>query len=253
MRVLRSRGDRGGAASSPSASSGSSSSPTLIEASESERAELLEGAAGGLQSGLLGLGGAAAEHGVGAAGGRRPFLRNLARALLMCANVAAAGPLCVVVDDVQWADAALAALPGVPGHARGGAGVTLPLAATRPTRAGRRRGAAPDADGRALPPTSFVSGHFSRGPRSPNSWNRRSKTPPDPGFVDAALRSTRGIAVSAGASSWGALRESGIRRRRRRLARSSESARGSIGRSIQLRLGRLPEPAIRLARGAGRS
>ena len=78
--------------------------PSLVEASEDERADLLHGAAG-VAAGLLGLPGAPPAD-------SSPSLRfDPSFAILhglywLCANLAAVQPLCLLVDDAHWADAA---------------------------------------------------------------------------------------------------------------------------------------------------
>ena len=215
--------------------------PTLIEASESERAELLEGAAG-VAAGLLGLGGPATTD------ARRedadPSFAILHGLYWMCANVAAAGPLCVVVDDVQWADApSLRYLAFLVTRVEE-LSVTL-LAATRPSEQGvdakllATLMAAPSADVVRLRPLSRAAvGQL---------LESALEDVPDPGFVDACLRSTRGTPFLLG-ELVGALRESGITPAAEAACEVERIGARSIGRSIQLRLGRLPEPAIRLAR-----
>src|SRR5215204_6802554 len=78
--------------------------PPLADASEVERADLLEAAAG-VAAGLLGLPGAPVADGPPASGVDSSFavFHGL---YWLCANLAAVAPLCVVVDDVHWADAA---------------------------------------------------------------------------------------------------------------------------------------------------
>src|SRR5919197_1356736 len=78
--------------------------PPLVEASELERAELLQGAAG-VAAGLLRLPGAAAVEG-GPSSGVDPSFAILHGLYWLCANLAAGRPLCLVVDDAHWADAA---------------------------------------------------------------------------------------------------------------------------------------------------
>src|SRR6266545_168346 len=78
--------------------------PPLVEASELERAELLQGAAG-VAGGLLGLPGAAAAERAPSSG-VDPSFAILHGLYWLCANLAAGGPLCLVVDDAHWADAA---------------------------------------------------------------------------------------------------------------------------------------------------
>jgi Predicted ATPase len=208
--------------------------PTLIEASESERAELLEGAAG-VAAGLLGLGGPATTD------ARRevadPSFAILHGLYWMCANVAAAGPLCVVVDDVQWADApSLRYLAFLVTRVEE-LSVTL-LAATRPSEQGvdakllATLMAAPSADVVRLRPL--------RGPRSASSWNRRSRT------CRTRASSTPACARLAErrfcwASWWGHCAKVGSRRRLRRLR----------GRANRRALDRTLDPAA--ARPAARA
>jgi predicted ATPase len=78
--------------------------PPLAEASELERAELLQAAAG-VAAGLLGLPGAPPTEGPPSPG-IDPSFAILHGLYWLCANLAAAGPLCLVVDDAHWADAA---------------------------------------------------------------------------------------------------------------------------------------------------
>ena len=77
--------------------------PPLANASELERADLLQGAAG-VAAGLLGLPGAPAADGPPASA-VDPSFAILHGLYWLCANLAAAGPLCMVVDDAHWADA----------------------------------------------------------------------------------------------------------------------------------------------------
>src|SRR5205809_1392050 len=76
----------------------------LVEASELERADLLQGAAG-VAAGLLGLPGAAPAD-APPSSGVDPSFAILHGLYWLCANLAAVGPLCLVVDDAHWADAA---------------------------------------------------------------------------------------------------------------------------------------------------
>ena len=61
-------------------------------------------AAAGVAAGLLGLPGAPPAEGPSASG-VDPSFAILHGLYWLCANLAAAGPLCVVVDDAHWADA----------------------------------------------------------------------------------------------------------------------------------------------------
>ncbi len=78
--------------------------PVLAEASELERSELMQAGAG-TAAGLLGLAGTSSAHREPSAG-VDPSFAILHGLYWLCANLAAAGPLCMVVDDAHWADAA---------------------------------------------------------------------------------------------------------------------------------------------------
>jgi hypothetical protein len=78
--------------------------PPLAETSELERADLLQGAAG-VAAGLLGPPGAP-PTGVLAPTGADHSFAVVHGLYWLCANLTAAGPVCLVVDDVHWADAA---------------------------------------------------------------------------------------------------------------------------------------------------
>jgi DNA-binding CsgD family transcriptional regulator len=216
--------------------------PPLAEASELERADLLGGAAG-VAAGLLGLPGAPPADGPPASG-VDPSFAVLHGLYWLCANLTAAGPLCVVVDDTHWADAAslrylaflltrLEELDAALVVARRPReeGTDVELLATVTTD--------PSADViRLLPLTRAAVAEL---------VESRLAGVPDPVFVDACLRATRGtpflmrVLVDA-------LSEGGI-------APTAEAARHverigarTVGRSIRLRLRRLPEHAGRLAR-----
>jgi DNA-binding CsgD family transcriptional regulator len=217
--------------------------PPLAEASELERAELLQAAAG-VAGGMLGLPGVAATEGRPASGVVDPSFAILHGLYWLCANLAGAHPLCVVVDDVHWADAAslrylaflltrleeLDAALVVATHPRE-AGTDAELLATVTTD--------PSADVIRLPPLTSAA--------VAQILEAGLGGPPDPVFVDACMRATRGtpfllrVLVEA-------LSEGGI-------APTAEAARHverigarTVGRSIRLRLRRLPDHAGRLAR-----
>src|SRR5215208_4202132 len=78
--------------------------PPLADAPEAERADLLEGAAG-VAADLLGLPGARATDDPPSSV-VDPSFAIFHGLYWLCANLAAAGPLCVVVDDAHWTDAA---------------------------------------------------------------------------------------------------------------------------------------------------
>ncbi len=77
--------------------------PPLAEASERERADLPQAAAG-VAAGLLGLPGARPVDGPPSSG-VDPSFAILHGLYWLCANLTAVGPLCLVVDDAHWADA----------------------------------------------------------------------------------------------------------------------------------------------------
>lgn len=78
--------------------------PVLAAASAAERAEWLDGAAGQAAR-LLGLPGAGVAQAV-AAGASDPSFAILHGLYWLCAQLASAGPVCLLVDDAQWADSA---------------------------------------------------------------------------------------------------------------------------------------------------
>ncbi|MFL5951209.1 MAG: ATP-binding protein [Gaiellaceae bacterium] len=78
--------------------------PPLAEATDSERAELLQAAAG-VAADLLALPGAPSAA-AAPSSSVDPSFAILHGLYWLCANLAAAGPLCLVVDDAHWADAA---------------------------------------------------------------------------------------------------------------------------------------------------
>jgi DNA-binding CsgD family transcriptional regulator len=216
--------------------------PPLAEASELERADLLQGAAG-VAAELLGLPGAAAADGPPSSG-VDPSFAILHGLYWLCANLAGVGPLCVVVDDAHWADAASlrylaflltrleeldAALVVASRPREAGTDAELLAAVTTD----------PSAEVIRLPPLTRAA--------VAQLLESRLDWAPDSVFVDACLRATRGtpflvrVLVDA-------LSERGI-------APTAEAARHverigarTVGRSIRLRLRRLPDHAGRLAR-----
>src|SRR5215207_358183 len=216
--------------------------PPLADASEAERADLLEAAAG-VAAGLLGLPGAPLADGPPASGVDSSFavLHGL---YWLCANLAAVAPLCVVVDDVHWADAASLRYLAFLLTRLEELDAAL-IVATRPREEGTDAELLetvttdPSADVVRLP--SLTSAAVAEIIESTLTGL------PDPVFVDACVRATRGtpfllrVLVEA-------LSEGGI-------APTAEGARHverigarTVGHSIRLRLRRLPEHAGRLAR-----
>ena len=216
--------------------------PPLAEASELERAELLEAAAGAA-AGLLGLPGAPPPDSP-PSWGVDPSFAVLHGLYWLCANLTAVGPLCLVVDDAHWADAASLRYLAFLLTRLEELDAAL-VVATRPREAGTDAELLaavttdPSANVIRLPPLTSAA--------VAQLIESRLVGVPDPVFVDACLRATRGtpfllrVLVDA-------LSEGGI-------APTAEAARHverigarTVGRSIRLRLRRLPEHAGRLAR-----
>jgi DNA-binding CsgD family transcriptional regulator len=215
--------------------------PALVEASGSERAELLEGAAG-IGAGLLGLAGTPAPARV-AGSDFDPSFAILHGLYWLCANLAVAGPLCVVVDDAHWADAPSLRFLAFLVTRLEELNVTL-VVATRPSEARTdpevlaRLAESPAADVIRLAPLTHSG--------VAEVVSSRLQGPADRLFVDACGRATGGTPFLLHELVT-ALREEGI-------APTADSARDverigarSIGRTLQLRLRRLPDNAGRLA------
>ena len=216
--------------------------PPLAEASELERADLLLGA-GGVAAGLLGLPGAAAVD-RSSSSGVDPSFAILHGLYWLCANLAAAGPLCLVVDDAHWADAPSLRYLAFLLTRLEELDAAL-IVATRPREPGT------DADLLATVTTEPSADVIRLRPLTRAAVaefvESRLAALPDPIFVDACLRATRGspflLRVLVGALSEGG------------MAPTTEAARHverigarTVSRSIRLRLRRLPEHAGRLAR-----
>jgi DNA-binding CsgD family transcriptional regulator len=216
--------------------------PPLAEASELERADLLEAAAG-VAAGVLGLPGAPPPDGPPASG-VHPSFAVLHGLYWLCANLAANRPLCLVVDDVHWADAASLRYLAFLLTRLEELDAAL-VVATRPREAGT------DAELLATVTTDSSADVIRLLPLTSSAVAELVESGlaagPDPVFVDACLRATRGtpfllrVLVDA-------LSEGGI-------APTAEAARQverigarTAGGSIRLRLRRLPEHAGRLAR-----
>jgi DNA-binding CsgD family transcriptional regulator len=216
--------------------------PPLADAPEVERADLLEGAAG-VAAGLLGLPGASRADGAPTSA-VDPSFATLHGLYWLCSNLAAAGPLCLMVDDAHWADAASLRYLAFLLTRIEELDAAL-VVATRPREAGTDAElfatvtSDPSADVIRLPPLTRAA--------VAQLVEARLAGVPDTVFVDACLRATRGtpflvrVLVEA-------LSEGGI-------APTAEAARHverigarTVGRSIRLRLRRLPEHAGRLAR-----
>jgi DNA-binding CsgD family transcriptional regulator len=216
--------------------------PALAGMSETERADLLQ-AGTGPAAGLLGLLGAPASDGPPPSE-VDPSLAILHGLYWLCANLAAAGPLCVVVDDAHWADASslryltflLTRLEEL--------SVAL-VVATRP----REAGSDPEllATITTDPSAEVIRLRPLTGSAVAELVESGLGEVPDSVFVATCLLATRGLpflvhqlveALSEG-----------------RIAPTAAAARHverigarTVGRSICLRLRRLPQHAARLAR-----
>ena len=216
--------------------------PPLAEASEPERADLLQGAAG-VAAGVLGLPGRGPADGAPASA-VDPSFAVLHGLYWLCANLAAAGPLCVVVDDAHWADVASLRYLAFLLTRLEELGVAL-LVATHPREAGT------DPELLATVTTDPSAEVVRVAPLSDAAVAQligsRLAAVPDPVFVDACLHATAGnpflmrVLVEA-------LSEGGIVPTAEAARHVERIGARTVGRSIHLRLRRLPEHAGRLAR-----
>jgi DNA-binding CsgD family transcriptional regulator len=216
--------------------------PALAEGSELERADLMQGGAGAAAA-LLSLPGTAATNG-GPSTGVDPSFAILHGLYWLCANLAAAGPLCLVVDDAHWADVPSLRYLGFLLTRLEELDVALVLA-TRPREAGTDANllatltADPSAEVIRLPPLTRAA--------VAELVRAELEQLPDPVFVEACLRATRGTPFLLRALVE-ALSEEEIAPTAEAAHKVERIGARSVSRSIRLRLGRLPEHAGRLAR-----
>lgn len=217
--------------------------PVLVEASEEERASLLEGAAGfaGL---LLGLPKARAGTGATALAAPDPLFAMLHGLYWLSANLAAERPLALVVDDAHWSDLAslrflaylLPRLEELP--------VAMLLAA-RPAEAaaGEELLTALTVD----PAAEVVR----PGPLSTDAVARLIAAglgvEPDPGFAAACRDATGGTPFFV-VTLVAALREARVAPVTASAGSVKDTATAILGRWALLQLGRLGPDAARLAR-----
>ena len=216
--------------------------PPLAEAAERGGADLLQGAAG-VAARHLALPGARAAGNLPSSG-VDPSFAILHGLYWLCANLAAKGPLCMVVDDAHWADASSLRYLAFLLTRLEELGVALVLA-TRPRDPGTAAELLatvttdPSADVLRLAPLS--------GAAVAELVRSSLDQVPDPVFVDACVRATQGtpflmrVLVEA-------LREAGIAPTAEAAPHVERIGARTVGRSIGLRLRRLPEQAGRLAR-----
>jgi DNA-binding CsgD family transcriptional regulator len=216
--------------------------PPLAEATDSERGHLLQGAAG-VAAGLLGLPGAPTAEGAPTSE-IDPSFAVLHGLYWLCANLAADGPLYIAVDDAHWADAPSLRflaflLPRIEEL-----DVAL-VVATRPREGGTDAALLaalitdPSAEVIRLPPLTRAA--------VASLAEATLGEVPDPVFVDACLRATRGtpflVRVLVNALSEGRIAPTAANARR-----VERIGARTVGRSIRLWLRLLPETADRLAR-----
>ena len=216
--------------------------PPLAEALPAERADFLQGAAG-VAAGILGLPGADVGDRGTAVGPEPPFV-VLHGLYWLCANLASSRPVCLAVDDAHWVDSPSLRflaflLPRLEGLC-----ATLILAA-RPGESGTDFGllAALTSDAsaevvRLAPLTRSAVGQFIEAGLG---------AAPDPQFVEACLRATRGTPFLM-RELVGALREDVVAPTAASASQVERIGARTVGRSILLRIDRLPDPAARLAR-----
>ncbi len=216
--------------------------PPLAQSSPEELTELLHGAAG-LAASALALPGRDGSGRALTAGPEPPFavLHGL---YWLCANLAAAQPTCLIVDDAHWADAPSLRFLAFLLPRLEGLGAALVVAARpRESRAdaGLLATLATDPSAeliRIAPLTRTGVGQFVA---------ERLDATPDPAFVEACLRATRGTPFLM-RELVSALREEAIDPTAAAAERVEAIGAHTVGRSILLRLDRLPESAARLAR-----
>jgi predicted ATPase len=216
--------------------------PALAEASAAQRDELLQSTAG-VAAGLLGLPGGSAPDDTPASG-IDPAFAILHGLYWLCANLAASDALCVIVDDAHWADVPslrylaflLTRLDELP--------VAL-VAATRLRDPGTDAQllaavtAAPTAEVIRLPPLTRAA--------VAQLVESALADRPDPAFVAACVRATGGTPFLV-RELIVALAAAGVAPTARAAGSVERIGSRTVGRSIELRLRRLPESARRLAR-----
>lgn len=216
--------------------------PVLAQSSAEELTELLQGAAG-LAASALALPGRDGSGQPLTAGPEPPFavLHGL---YWLCANLAAAQPTCLIVDDAHWADAPSLRFLAFLLPRLDGLGAALVVAARpRESRAdaGLLATLATDPSAeiiRIAPLTRTAVGQFVAD---------RLGTVPDPAFVEACMRATRGTPFLM-RELVAALDEEAIAPTAAAAEHVEQIGAQTVGRSILLRLDRLPGSAAQLAR-----
>jgi len=211
--------------------------PVLSGASAEARASLLHGAAGAAETLFLG-GAAPATLEV------NPLFGILHGLYWLTANLAVTSPLCILVDDANWADAPslrylaflITRLEELP---------VAVLVTMRPGDAGSNASVLagvtgdPSADVMRLPPLTID------GVRT--LVESTLGAPADPAFVEACARATLGTPFMLQAL-LSAVADAGLTPSAEAVREVERIGARSVARSIGLRLARLPESAGRLAR-----
>jgi DNA-binding CsgD family transcriptional regulator len=216
--------------------------PALAGATPVERQDLLQGAAG-VAAELLALPGAGSE-GLGVAVGPDPPFAVLHGLYWLCANLASAGPICIAVDDAHWADSPSLRFLAFLLPRLEGLSVSL-LIAARPRESGADTGLLaalttdPAAEVLRLAPLSRAA--------IAQFVHNGLGISPDSEFVEACLHATGGTPFLM-RELISALREEGIVPIASSARKVERIGTRTVGRSIVLRLDRLPEHAGRLAR-----
>ena len=216
--------------------------PVLAGASEPELTHLLQADAG-TAAALLGLPGAPIVDRSPSAQ-LDPSFAILHGLYWLCANLTASAPLCIILDDAHWADGASLRFLAFLLTRLDDLEIAL-VTAIRPCEDG--------ADARVLAAvTSDPSAEVIHLPPLTRSavaqlvGSRLGETP-DRAFVDALFRATKGTPFLVH-ELVEALSERGVAATADAARRVERIGARTVGRSIGLRLRRLPEPAGRLAR-----
>ena len=215
--------------------------PRLADALDSDRSDLLQGAAG-VAARILGLPGAPAPD-ASEDSTVDPTFAVLHGLYWLCANLAADEPLCLIVDDAHWMDGPSRRYLSFLLTRLDELQVALVLA-TRPYEPGSDAEllaaltADPAADLIQLPPLT--------GAAIAELVNSDLGSAPDPSFVDACLRATGGTPFLVRVL-LDALKEGSIEPTSDAWRHVERIGARTAGRSINIRLRRLPEPAGQLA------
>jgi DNA-binding CsgD family transcriptional regulator len=216
--------------------------PALAETSEVERAELMQAAAG-VAATLLGLPGAPAAQ-ASLPSTVDPSFAILHGLYWMCSNLAGWKPVCMVIDDAHWADAPSLRFLAFLLTRLEELHIAL-IVATRPREAGTDADLLaavvtdPSAEVVRIPPLTRAA--------VAQLLEATLGERPDPVFVDACLRATRGTPFLM-RELVDSLREGGVVPVAEAAADVERIGAQTVGRSIRLRLRRLPDAAERLAR-----